>query len=468
MATLDQLFTPDGDLRDTPIHENVEHVRTSPVRTGVDLAAGDDRSVVTWSHDQLGVEPFSFLSGPAGTGKTFLARELTRLRPDATLCATTGIAAVNLGDAVTINSLLGYYDTASMMSAYASGWLSTRLRQLRKAGMRLLILDEVSMLDANALTTLVSALDDVNLTKTYDAELEQVEMVGDDDRMLKLLLVGDFAQLPPVEAPFAFTAAVWERFAAHTTKLTHIWRQENKAFVEALQSIRKGQAGPALPVLESRFAPVLDFHFPGTTIVAQNAEVDRINSLRLAQTAGEGVSWPTLRSGEQQKDWLRLIPEAFTAKVGALVMILANKSYGWDEDQNALGYAYVNGDLATVLSKEETGIRVKLHRSSEEVLVTPLTSEWKEPTGKKTPAYTVKGAVTRMPLRLAWATTVHKSQGLTLDQVQVGIGNWMFSKPSMLYVALSRCRTLEGLRIVGNAKQLAGRCKVDPQIGAFL
>lgn len=450
MATIAELFNDDGT-------EKVDTVRTEDL---VQAPPSVDLS-------QLGVAPFGFLTGPAGTGKTTLVREYVGQHPEATLAATTGIAAVNL-DAVTLNSLMGYYDTKSLMSAFMSGWLPTRLRQLRKGGMRCLIVDEVSMLDADALTTLVSALQIVNQTSHYDLEKEEVVLEAHDDGIIKLWLVGDFAQLPPVEAPFAFTSPEWHRFAEATITLTEIRRQGDTKFIQALQAIRRGKATEALETLQPCFAPVIDAHFPGTTIVAQNAEVDRINLLRLNSCPGKDVTWKTVRSGEQQKDWLRLIPEVFTAKEGALVMVLANKSYGWDEEQQALGYAYVNGDLATVVEAEEHGIRVKLHRTQEEVLVTSLTSEWKEPTGKKNPAYTVRGAVTRMPLRLAWATTVHKSQGLTLDQVQVAIHSWMFGKPSMLYVALSRCRSLEGLRIVGNGPQLVRKCKTDPILGRFL
>lgn len=418
---------------------------------------------------QLCAPPFSYLEGPAGTGKTYLARKIIQERSDAVLCATTGIAAVNLGDATTINSLLAYFDTHSMWQAYASGWLGTRLRQLRRSGIRIIVLDEVSMLDANQLTVLCQALDDVNQKKSYDASIEQVTMTSDDDLEMKLILVGDFAQLPPVKADFAFASPEWGRFRDHTFKLQKIRRQGDTRFIEALGNVRRGRAQEALGVLEPRIVPSLDFAFNGTTIVAKNDEVDRINGLRHAGLPGELLQWATVRAGEQEKDWLRLIPESVDLKVGALVMILANMPIAREEgDLYTQGYEYVNGDLATVLAKESNGIRVMLHRTFAEVIVRPMTSEWREPTGKKKPPFTVKGSVCRMPLRLAYATTVHKSQGLSLDEVQVSLASWMFSKPGMTYVALSRCRTLEGLRIVGNQKMFLGKCAVEPKIGAYL
>ena len=413
--------------------------------------------------------PFVYLSGAAGTGKTWLAREIVRGRDDAILTATTGIASVNLGDASTINSVLSYFDTQSMLEHYASGFLQTRLRQLRRSGVRTIVLDEVSMLDADQLTALCQAMDEVNLKKSYDASLGEVSMKEHDDGTMGLLLVGDFAQLPPVEAAFAFESPEWKRFTDHTLRLDTIRRQGDQTFIQALQSVRKGDGLAALSVLEPRMVPTLDFDFKGTTIVAKNDEVDRINGMRFARLAGAEFTWKTIRSGEQQKDWLRLIPEEVVLKTGALVMILANRPYPkLDEDDVRRGFYYVNGDLATVVRKEANGIRVMLHRTFEEVTVVPFVSEWKLPTGKKNPAFETKGTCTRMPLRLAYATTVHKSQGLSLDEVQISMASWMFGKPSMLYVALSRCRSLEGLRIVGNAKMFLGKCSVEPKIRGFL
>lgn len=412
---------------------------------------------------------FTYISGPAGTGKTWLARKLVKERDDAILTATTGIAAVNLGDAATINSVLAFFDTQSLLEHYASGFLQSRLRQLRKSGIRTIILDEVSMLDADQLTALVQALDEVNFSKSYDQSLGNVAFKEHDSGTMNLILVGDFAQLPPVKAKFAFESPEWKRFAANTIKLEKIRRQGDQTFVKALQAVRKGQGSVALPAFAPRFVNTLDFEFTGTTLVAKNDEVDRINKLRFDRLAGEEFVWKTVRSGEQEPEWIKNIPEEVVLKPGVLVMILANRSYPkLDEDDIARGFFYVNGDLATVLQKEANGVRVMLHRTFEEVLVLPAISEKKTATGKKNPRWDIKGTVTRMPLRLAYATTVHKSQGLSLDAVQISMVSWMFGKPGMLYVALSRCRTLEGLRIVGNEKMFLGKCNTEPKIGPFL
>ena len=101
---------------------------------------------------------FSFLRGPAGTGKTWLARRMVKEYPGTLLCATTGIAAVNLGEGTTINAALGYFDTASLIEAYTSGFLTSRLGKLWRSGVRRILLDEVSMMDAEQLTVLTRAL----------------------------------------------------------------------------------------------------------------------------------------------------------------------------------------------------------------------------------------------------------------------------------------------------------------------
>lgn len=465
MARIDELFPADplavgAPVGGTPAVGAVGVSPTPPVAPALLPAAP--------SVSELCQEPFTYLSGPAGTGKTFLARQIIEERQDAVLCATTGIAAVNLGDATTINALLQYFDTQSLLESYASGRLQTRLRQLRRSGVRILVLDEVSMLDADQLTVLCQALDEVNITKTYDASLGEVSYETDDDQEMKLLLCGDFGQLPPVEAAFAFESPEWHRFRSRTFTLTTVHRQGDLEFVRALQAVRRGRPRDAVGLLETRMVQTLDFEFPGTTIVAKNDEVDRINGLRHAKLPGTPLTWKTIRSGEQLKDWLRLIPEETSVKPGALVMILANKTYPRADDEPIGDYMYVNGDLGTVVDRHVGGIRVKLQRTGQEQIVTPVVREWKIPTGLKKTPYTIKGTISYLPLRLAFASTTHKSQGLSLDQVQVNLASWMFSRPGMTYVALSRCRSLEGLRIVGNQKMFLGKCAVDPKIQEFL
>ena len=130
---------------------------------------------------------------------------------------------------------------------------------------------------------------------------------------------------------------------------------------------------------------------------------------------------------------------------------------------------YANGDLGTYLGQVGSAARVQLLRG-EEVQVVPVVRQKTKPTnrGAKPKDEDVLGSITYMPLRVAYATTCHKSQGLSLDNVQVMFQSRFWAQPSMLYVAMSRARTPEGLRLVGSVKQFEKRITVDPKVRPWL
>jgi ATP-dependent DNA helicase PIF1 len=422
---------------------------------------------------------FSVLCGGAGCGKTTLAREWAGTDPSVTLCATTGIASLNLGEGVTtINALLKFFDTASLVQSYTTGGLAARLRSLRRSGLQRIVLDEMSMLDGDQLTVLVRALDEVN---GEDSQYVLDAQAAEDDKDLEpmgLTLVGDFCQLPPVKAPFAFESSEWERFQPHVTTLTHIHRQADPAFVQALRACRRGDARSAVTVLRGQLTGAVDLSFDGPTIVATNEAVERINGLRLDKLKTTADTYVSSRWGEQRPEWKKNIPEAFAVKPGALVMVLANKWIAEDEY-----YQYVNGDLGIYEGKAASGgARVTLQRGGEEVVVNMIVREITEPleVGERKQLKAegladrikdrkkITGAITYLPLRVAYSTTVHKSQGLSLDRAQLVLREHFFSHPGMLYVALSRARTVEGLRIVGTEQGLISRCTTDTRVQEWL
>ena len=150
---------------------------------------------------------FNYVAGAAGSGKTFLMKSIADRHPGLLLLATTGVAAINLGG-TTVNAALSYFDTKSLQDSYINGFLAAKLGKLWKAGVRRLILDEVSMLDADQLTYLVKGIEEVNGRGYVLAERD------DDDATppeMGLTLVGDFAQLSPVKAPYAFESSEWGR-----------------------------------------------------------------------------------------------------------------------------------------------------------------------------------------------------------------------------------------------------------------
>lgn len=441
------------------------------------------------------------ISGTAGVGKTYVAKQLAS-DDSVLLCASTGIAAVNLGEGTTINAALGYFDTDDLKQKWLTGMLQMRLRGLRRSGIRTLVLDEKSMVNGDQLDFLVQALDDVNQTAGYDQTFDQQQGIDTPTRnreAMGLVLVGDFGQLPPVPdehhetrkkkpLKYCFDAAHWDRFASHRVILQEIRRQTDRPFIEALHAVRRGDATSALQFFtQDRFTGELDTDFAGTTIFAKNDAVERFNSYRLSQLKTAPLTFTTVRTGKQRGDW-KLVPDQLQLKVSALVMVLANKRiYAGEEDQVGM-ILYANGDLGTLEgAMEGGGWRVRLQRTGEVVAVEPITRQWLIPLEasrrKELQAQygdqwihwvdekrrnEILGTVSYIPLRCAYGCTVHKTQGLTLDRVQIAIADPFFKQAGMLFVALSRCRSAEGLRVVGSQGMFRDRCTVEERVQPWL
>jgi ATP-dependent DNA helicase PIF1 len=457
-------------------------------------------SVEEQANDPLGPE-FEFVTGVAGSGKTFAMKDRMRKTKGNLLCATTGIAAVNLGGA-TINSTLGFFDTADLHAKMLSQDLDYRLRYLRDSQkIRRIILDEGSMLDGEQLAILVKVIGDVNFP--------WIEK-GEEDKLLRLTVVGDFAQLPPVKAKFAFEVPEWERFDANTIKLTKIRRQADLAFIEALNHARRGDGATAAEFFEPYMEQRRDDNFDGCTIVAKNDEVDRFNWARMRALPGEELKLVNQRGGRQRSEW-KNIPEVLGLKVGCKVMVLANLREAVDKDNpdRKREYYYVNGDMATFLGLDQNDhpvVKLDRNGSTQTVIKTTraykasgddeeskLQKKWKiltddevecggkiselereeiiERLGEARAAQfyaELEGFIDYWPLRVAYASTVHKTQGLSLDTVQIALSGNFFSNPGSVYVALSRARTLEGLRLVSTPDLMAKRCRVDERVTRFL
>lgn len=443
--------------------------------------------------DKLRESPFAFLTGVAGAGKSYTLNELNSIYPGYNqLAATTGIAGVNL-NTTTINSILGFYDLYSLEQAYMEGKLTRKLNKVADE-FRALTIDEVSMLSGEKLDIIVVALKEMNKVRA-----------GMGKEGLKLWLTGDPLQLPPVlkkeahESRWFFESEAWKEFEPNTIKLTKVWRQSNPQFLEALNAIRIGNGKLGAEILKSagvKFASEIDTRFPGTTIVAKNEKVDAINSLaimELRRKSGLPVKFTSRRWKQGSKkvsEWDN-IPETLDLAIGAYVMILSN-----NRDQG-----FVNGDCGELVSEVEVeGVRgaiVRLARNSREVVVLPTVRDqfsFEEPygiTGEvqkyssegksvyledfynvsapiKQKSRWLTGQIEYTPLRAGYSTTVHRSQGLTLDTIQCDIRDGFFSASAMVYVALSRARTLEGLRIVGSPELLATRVKTDMKVKRFL
>lgn len=426
-------------------------------------SASDDRPV-----------PLSRRIGAAGTGKTFsLLRDVADNPSFGLLTSTTGISAVNLG-AITIHSTLRYSTTEVLKDIFLSGRLQRTLHGIA-VKYRRLIIEEYSMSDAEQLDLWYRGVQEAN-------------RYADVKEPLGIMLVGDLAQLPPVKARWCFEANCWPEFAANTVRLDKVYRQEGGLFLDALNYLRMGNGGAAMELLTlagAKWNTCVDTEFEGTTIYSMNDKVNRHNNLRLDEVKGKRITITSQRWGKQRGEWGQNtrtkewgIPPAQDFKIGAYVVITANRR----------DFSIVNGDGGHVVGYENGDFIVHVLRTGKEERIEKIVrhcDQTDKPEGwngidipvseddggwepqlhfrKKQRVY-VLGQIEYLPMKLNYASTVHKSQSLTLDRVQVDFRDWFFGQPAMLYVALSRCRTLDGLRLVGMKEKFVKQCQIDRRV----
>lgn len=360
--------------------------------------------------------------------------------------ATTGIAAVNMDgvagvqNPTTINSALRYFNAEDLLRKYTTGKTLFPLK-LIGSKFRNIIIDEISLINGGVLDLIVLAIEEYNAQYKKD---------------LGLLVVGDSAQLPPVEgAPF-FEAKSWPRFKVKF--LTEIKRQKDIEFITALNQIRKGDIKQAAEWLEANitFTKEVDYRFKGTTFFPTNAEVIKFNRICLQQLKGEAKEYKAVLEGRADPTW-KSIPQSLTLKRGCLIQLLYN-------DFN-LGFA--NGDTAIVNDMWDNSLYITLLRKNKMMYLRPRVLEYFSSTEKGYLKKKPEGKLTLLHVKLSSAVSIHKAQGLTIDNVQLclnGPGIDFLSRQSgMLYTALSRVKTPEGLTIVGNIDNLINCCYIKPE-----
>jgi hypothetical protein len=390
-----------------------------------------------------------FLTGEPGSGKTHTVNAyvayLRSRNIEPAITASTGIAATHI-KGMTIHSWSGI-GIKERLSDYDLDKIASNERLAKRImHTKVLIIDEVSMLSARVFEMVEAVCRSVRRsTKPFGG--------------LQVVLVGDFFQLPPVvknkpqqrpefetdemlfedgqkpQAPFAYTSPAWRVLNPVVCYLEEQHRQDDDTFLEVLGAIRSGSyervhiAHIKTRMVESKKAPQ-----GSVRLFPHNADVDRINNEELKKINGVERSFAMRSSGaaaaaESLKRGC-LSPEHLVLRVGASVMFTKNNPSG----------SFVNGTLGTVTGFTDAGVPIVKTRAGKFIVAEAM--EWAlEEDGK------VKAKITQVPLRLAWAITVHKSQGMSLDSAVMDLsGAFEYGQG---YVALSRVRSLAGLYLLG-------------------
>ncbi len=383
-----------------------------------------------------------FLTGEPGAGKSHTVREYVKFLQShgisPAMTASTGIAATHIGG-MTIHSWSGlgirkHITHRECKDLAANATLARRIKSTH-----VLIIDEISMLDA-------AMLDSVDLVCRVIKDID-LPFGG-----MQIVFVGDFFQLPPVSRPdeppvrFAFDAAAWRNAACTVCYLSEQHRQEDGTFLDILSALRRGTLNEEhIAHLYHRRKPSDDKNI--TKLYSHNADVDRMNTDRLQTLSGKEQTYAMSSHGnpklvEQIKRGC-LSPEKLVLKIGARVMFT----------KNSLEKKYINGSIGDVVDFDrETKYPVIQLQSGRTMCAEPAT--WSIDADGSALA-----AVRQVPLRLAWAMTVHKSQGMSLDGAYIDLGSAFAYGQG--YVALSRVRTLSGLFLGGiNTRAL----EIDPLV----
>ena len=411
-----------------------------------------------------------FITGKGGSGKSYLTRYIIDSAKSSgksvIVCAPTGIAAINVHGAtihrtfqvpVRIIRPEEYLNIADISDESRKKLdkkgkrLQDKLDVIRKAD--IVIIDEISMCRLDLFGYVARTL------LNYDGRPKQV------------VVVGDFYQLPPVlsnekgearawqlipeyaDKIFAFQAPEWNLLDIMTIELTENMRQKDKDFISSLDDIREG-----IP----NFAPFGYKNNPNPkaiTLCPNNKMATSENDRHLSQLIRKGAKRQLFRetvSGDlrnmedKELEKYRLTGKQVELCIGARVIVLVNGKDG----------AYVNGDMGEVTNLGDASIQVKLNNGKSITLEQNIWSvqeyqmvdKVNKDTGKKEKVSSLVeiGSIKQIPVKLAWAISVHKSQGQTYDSCNIRCGFWA---EGQMYVALSRCRSLEGLRILGELSE---------------
>lgn len=384
------------------------------------------------------------LTGPAGSGKTFVLNQFIKLAKKdgkrVSVTATTGLAATHLGG-TTIHSWSGIGISDFISQGFVDHLSKGRKEIIQNTDV--LIIDEISMLHDYRLDMV-------------DEVCRLVREVNEPFGGIQIIMSGDFFQLPPVNSGrgraggFIVHSDVWQRLNPVICYLDEQYRQDDESLLDILNSVRAG-------VLEQHHVDRLLARaevYPSddelvTELHTINVDVDTMNNARLDQLDGDELSYTqTTSGGKNYVESLQksvLAPSELKVKKGALVMTV----------KNSPDRRYVNGSLGVVIDFDPgTNYPVVEFNNGRTVTVAPDTWELRD-------GETKRASITQVPLRLAWAITVHKSQGMTLDSARIDLSKAFVE--GMGYVALSRVKNLNSLYLRG-INQTALRVSEDARM----
>lgn len=411
-----------------------------------------------------------FLTGRAGSGKTTLLQEVMKETDKNTVVvAPTGVAAINAGG-VTIHSFFQLppsnflpVDTSFMGDGYTTRSILKQHLKVNEDKRRLiqelemLVIDEISMVRADL-------LDAIDFTLRYIRGSTQP--FGE----VQIVMVGDLYQLPPVvndaewsafkdyyKTPYFFDSLVWKQTKMIPLELKKVYRQKDQDFLNVLNNIRDGKPRPEdIELLNTRYNPAKEKGNDAILLTTHNRKADRVNERELEAIKNPKLVFEAKVKGKFN-EWTYPAAEKLILKKGAKVMFIRN-------DREA---RYYNGKLAEVVSYDSELEKLKVKFQDDQTTCWIEKASWEkikygtEDSGKITQE--VAGSFTQFPLRLAWAVTVHKSQGLTLDAVQLDLESSFAA--GQTYVALSRCTTLKGLSMTSEIK--SNHVIIDQRIRRF-
>ena len=418
-----------------------------------------------------------FVTGRAGTGKsTLLTHLIENTQKKVAVCAPTGVAALNVGGA-TIHSLFGF-PLGVLGTQEIRRHLSRRVREVLGA-IDVLVIDEVSMVNADLMDAIDTALGISKGRSKLPFGGTQVVMFGDPYQLAPV--PGDTEtrayMAENYQSNWFFDAHVWRKDTLERFELSEIFRQKDENFKHILNAIRVGQATQEMLDEINRAGNRFPGHDDVIRLATINEQVNSVNRSRLDRIENPGKQFHAIFGEGDQRAFGNTLPAepVIELKVGAQVMFIKNDDGNKRGKDGSVLRRWVNGTIGRVVELPSSGgvivdvegERHEVGLSTWEKVRYEVEEDFDEVTGKvKEILVAVPVAEFRqIPLRLAWAVTVHKSQGQTYDEVQIDMGRGAFS-PGQTYVALSRVRSLDGLYLTRAIRM--NDIMVDPNVLRFM